>query len=49
LHESFADCVRNRKAPLTDPIAGKESVRVGLAGELSVRESRPVKMSEIPA
>lgn len=49
LHESFADCVRNRRQPLTDPIAGKESVRVGIAGELSVREGRPVKMSEIPA
>jgi len=49
MHESFADCVRNRKAPLTDPIAGKESIRVGLAGELSVREQRAVKMTEIPA
>lgn len=49
MHESFVDCVRNRKAPLTDPIAGKESIRVGLAGELSVREQRAVKMTEIPA
>ena len=49
LHESFLECVRQRKAPLTDPIAGKESIRVGLAEELSVREGRAVKMSEIPA
>lgn len=49
LHESFLNCLRTGKAPLTDPSAGKESIRIGLAAEMAVREKRVVKMGEIPA
>ncbi len=49
MHESFLECIRTGKPPLTDPIAGKESIRIGLAAELAVKENRWVKMTEIPA
>lgn len=49
MHASFLDCMRTGKPPLTDPVAGKESIRLGLAAEKSVKEHRWVEMSEIPA
>jgi len=49
MHASFLDCIRTGKPPLTDPVAGKESIRIGLAAELAVQEKRWVEMSEIPA
>ena len=49
LHQSFLECVRTGKPPLTDAVAGKESVRLALAAELAVKEKRWVSMSEIPA
>jgi len=49
MHESFLDCMKTGKPPLTDPSAGKESIRIGLAAEMAVREKRVVKMEEIPA
>ena len=49
MHASFLDCMRTGKPPLTDPVAGKESIRLGLAAEKSVRENRSVDMSEIGA
>lgn len=49
MHESFLECIRTGKPPLTDPVAGKESIRIGLAAELAVKENRWVKMTEIPA
>jgi len=49
LHESFLECIKTGKPPLTDPVAGKESIRIGLAAELAIRERRWVQMSEIPA
>ena len=49
MHKSFLECLRTGSAPLTDPTAGKESIRIGLAAELAVKEKRWVGMSEIPA
>jgi len=49
MHESFLDCMKTGKPPLIDPSAGKESIRIGLAAEMAVREKRVVKMEEIPA
>lgn len=49
MHESFLDCIKTGKPPLTDPVAGKESIRIGLAAEKAVRERRWVDMTEIPA
>ena len=49
MHESFLDCMKTGKPPLTDPAAGKESIRIGLAAEMSVKERRVVRMEEIPA
>ena len=49
MHEDFQACLRAGKKPLCDAAVGKESIRVGLAGELAVREKRWVEMKEIPA
>ena len=49
MHESFLDCMKTGKPPLTDPSAGKQSIRIGLAAELAVKEKRVVRMKEIPA
>jgi predicted dehydrogenase len=49
MHASFLDCIRTGKPPLTDPVAGKQSIRLGLAAEKSIREKRWVEMSEIGA
>ena len=49
MHESFLDCIKTGKPPLTDPLAGKQSIRLGLAAEKAVKEHRWVEISEIPA
>ena len=49
MHESFLNCLKTGKQPLTNPQAGKESIRIGLAGELAIKEKRWVDMKEIPA
>ncbi len=49
MHQSFLECLRTGKPPLTDPEVGKESIRVGLAAELAVKEKRWVEMKEIEA
>jgi predicted dehydrogenase len=49
MHQSFLECLRTGKPPLTDPEVGKESIRVGLAAEIAVREKRWVEMKEIEA
>ena len=43
----FIDCVINDKATKTTVYDGLEALRLGLAAKLSVKENRPVKLSEI--
>ena len=49
MHQDFQACVREGRKPLCDAVVGKESIRVGLAGEIAIRERRWVEMKEIPA
>ena len=43
----FIDCVINDKETKTTVYDGLEALRLGLAAKLSVKENRPVKLSEI--
>lgn len=43
----FIDCVLNDKPTKTTVYDGLEALRLGLAAKLSVKENRPVKLSEI--
>lgn len=43
----FIDCVVNDKPTKTTVYDGLEALRLGLAAKLSVKENRPVKLSEI--
>ena len=45
----FIDCVINDKETKTTVYDGLEALRLGLAAKLSVKEHRPVKLSEIEA
>ncbi len=45
----FVDCVLNDKETKTTVYDGLEALRLGLAAKLSVKEHRPVKLSEIEA
>lgn len=45
----FIDCVVNDKPTKTTVYDGLEALRLGLAAKLSVKENRPVKLSEIEA
>ena len=45
----FIDCVLNGKDTKTTVYDGLEALRLGLAAKLSVKENRPVKLSEIEA
>ena len=47
LHRAFFDAMAGKPAPVPDPFAGRQSVRVGQAAEMAVRQRRVVPLHEL--
>ncbi|MHB9131387.1 MAG: Gfo/Idh/MocA family oxidoreductase [Armatimonadota bacterium] len=47
MHDDFLHSVRTGARPFCDARVGKDSILIGLAGELSIREGRVVEVAEV--